>query len=95
MSDDLVAVNAALKTENDALRGVIEQLSSEKEALVPTIGEVVNHNIALKAGAIRLERQIAKLNQEYVLQVEKLAETEAKLVQLSTDKPEPEKKKSK
>ncbi len=74
MTEDLNKVVEALKEESTVLKGLIDQLSAQKDALSGTVNDVLQANIALKSQGIMFERQIVKLNQEIAAKDAKIAE---------------------
>jgi len=64
MSEDLNKINDALKSENEVLKGIIDQLSAQKDALSQTVNDILQANVNLKSGTILLEKQIIKLNHQ-------------------------------
>lgn len=55
---------AALESENQSLKNVIEQLQAKENALNQTVSEVLNANISLRANCSILEKREAVLNQK-------------------------------
>ena len=62
--NQLAAIKHALESENISLKGIIEQLVAEKQALDQTLVEVLRANIALKAGTNILEKRVGALMAE-------------------------------
>ncbi len=75
MSEELTKVNEALKSENEGLKLLIEQLQAEKLALDQTAIEVLRANITLKSGLNLTEARMAKLTHEAEEKNKKIAES--------------------
>jgi hypothetical protein len=55
-------VQEALELHNNSLKGIINQLTCERNALDQTVMELLRANINLKAGCAMLEMKVAELN---------------------------------
>ncbi len=70
--NNLVSINQALTSENGSLKGIVEQLVAEKQALEQTVMEILKANIALKAGCSLLEKRVAAQMAESVQKDEQI-----------------------
>ncbi|HKC68457.1 MAG TPA: hypothetical protein VKG26_09515 [Bacteroidia bacterium] len=64
MTDDSNKVIEALKQENTALKGIIDQISAQKDALSGTVNDILQANVNLKAGNILFQKKVTTLEQE-------------------------------
>jgi len=64
MSEELNKVNDALRSESVALKGVIEQLGSEKDALTDACSNLFNGNLSLSAALKQAQKRELFLQNE-------------------------------
>jgi len=84
MSEEAVASNIALQSENKSLKEIIDKLLAEKQVLRQTINEILEANLNLKAVGVLLEKQANQFNSDVLVKTSEIDKLKEKVSELST-----------